>query len=76
VDEIRTGEPFVGLSGKELTRMLHDAGIIRAACRITNVTMERPDGNDISTSSDKNPSNDCGKISCRSVVYSCHYLRA
>jgi DNA polymerase len=48
VDEVRTGEPFVGLSGKELTRMLHDAGIIRSACRITNVTMERPDGNDIS----------------------------
>jgi len=48
-DEVRLGEPFVGLSGKELTRMLHDAGIIRAACRITNVTMERPPSNDIST---------------------------
>jgi|PlaIllAssembly_1097288.scaffolds.fasta_scaffold00247_5 DNA polymerase len=48
-DEVRTGEPFVGLSGKELTRMLHDAGILRSDCRITNVTMERPEGNDIST---------------------------
>jgi uracil-DNA glycosylase len=47
-DEIRLGEPFIGLSGKELTRMLHDAGIIRASCRITNVTMERPPSNDIS----------------------------
>lgn len=46
-DEIRTGEPFVGLSGKELTRMLHDAGIMRQSCRITNVTMQRPEGNDI-----------------------------
>ena len=48
-DEIRLGEPFVGVSGQELTRMLHDAGIMRTDCRITNVTMERPAGNDIST---------------------------
>jgi uracil-DNA glycosylase len=46
-DEIRLGEPFVGLSGKEMTRMLHDAGLVRASARITNVTMERPLGNDI-----------------------------
>lgn len=47
-DEIRKGEPFVGKSGQELTRMLHEAGLIRTACRIVNVTSYRPPGNDIS----------------------------
>lgn len=47
-DEVRLGEPFVGSSGYELTRMLHEAGIIRSECFITNVANERPSGNDIS----------------------------
>lgn len=47
-EEERDGEPFVGASGKELTRMLHDAGINRSECFITNVARERPQGNDIS----------------------------
>lgn len=46
-NEERLGVPFTGLSGQELTRMLHDAGIMRQDCRITNVTMQRPPGNDI-----------------------------
>lgn len=47
-DEEREGVPFVGASGRELTRMLGDAGIDRATCRITNVVNARPPGNDIS----------------------------
>lgn len=41
-------QPFVGLSGQELTRMLHDAGIARSECYITNCVNARPPGNDIS----------------------------
>jgi len=47
-DEIRTGVPFTGQSGQELTRMLHEAGIARSECFLTNVCRERPRGNDIS----------------------------
>lgn len=47
VDEEREGKPFVGLSGKELTRMLGDAGIAREACLIINICNERPPANDI-----------------------------
>lgn len=46
-EEERNGEPFVGASGQELTRMLHDAGITRSQCFLTNVARERPFGNDI-----------------------------
>ena len=46
-DEIREGKPFVGQSGKELTDMLHQAGILRTECRITNVTPWRPFKNNI-----------------------------
>ena len=45
-EEIR-GEPFVGASGHELTKMLHEAGIQRSECFITNVARIRPLGNDI-----------------------------
>jgi uracil-DNA glycosylase len=47
VDEVRLGEPFVGFSGQLLDRMLADAGIARAQCRVTNVCRERPPGNKI-----------------------------
>ena len=47
-EEERLGEPFVGESGKELTRMLNEAGIQRGECFITNVCRIRPPGNDIS----------------------------
>lgn len=45
--EVLRGEPFVGVSGNELTKMLHDAGITRSECFITNVVRSRPFGNDI-----------------------------
>jgi len=47
-DEVSQGAPFVGLSGKELTRMLAEAGIERSECFITNACKYRPPGNDIS----------------------------
>src|SRR5690606_27984556 len=46
-DEVRLGEPFVGASGNLLTRKMHDAGILRQLCYITNVVKERPKGNNI-----------------------------
>lgn len=47
-DEERYGRPFCGVSGNELDRMLHDAGIPRSACFTSNVVRYRPPGNDIS----------------------------
>jgi DNA polymerase len=47
-DEEREGRPFVGASGQELNRMLHEAGISRSECFCTNVARERPLNNDIS----------------------------
>jgi uracil-DNA glycosylase len=47
VDEVRLGQPFVGMSGQLLDRMLADAGIARGQCRVTNVCRERPPGNKI-----------------------------
>src|SRR5690348_3649387 len=47
-EETRLGRPFVGASGQELDRMLHEAGIIRSECFVTNVAREQPPGNDIS----------------------------
>lgn len=41
-DEVRLGQPFVGASGQELTRMLGEAGISRSECFITNLARERP----------------------------------
>jgi len=46
-DEERVGTPFVGASGHELDRMLHEAGISRSECFVTNVARERPFNNDI-----------------------------
>lgn len=46
-NEVRFREPFVGESGKEMNRMLQEAGIMRSECFITNVCRERPPGNDI-----------------------------
>ncbi len=45
-EEIR-GEPFVGASGKLLDSMLHEAGISRSECFVTNVARERPEANNI-----------------------------
>lgn len=46
-DEVALGQPFMGASGQELTRMLSEAGIDRGQCFLTNVARERPRGNDI-----------------------------
>lgn len=48
-EEERRGEPFVGSSGLELNRMLHEAGIMRSECYVTNVVNARPKDNDIGT---------------------------
>lgn len=45
--EVKRGEPFVGASGNELTNMLHEAGILRSECYITNVVKFQPPGNKI-----------------------------
>ena len=44
-EEQRT--PFIGAAGVEMTRMLQQAGILRADCHITNVCKYRPPGNKI-----------------------------
>ena len=46
-DEVKAMQPFVGASGRELDKMLSEAGIIRADCFITNVCKRRPPANDI-----------------------------
>lgn len=47
-EEVQTGIPFSGASGQELNRMLHEAGIMRSECFVTNVCRQQPAGNDIS----------------------------
>ena len=47
--EVAEGQPFVGYSGQELSKMLQEAGIMRSACFITNVVRIRPPGNDINS---------------------------
>jgi len=47
-DEEREGTPFVGASGAELNRMLHEAGILRTEAYVTNVVKYRPPNNDLS----------------------------
>jgi uracil-DNA glycosylase len=46
-EEEAQGVPFVGASGIELNRMLHEAGMSRSEVFVTNVARERPPGNDI-----------------------------
>ena len=41
-EEERLGRPFVGTSGQELDRMLHEAGLLRSECFVTNVCRVRP----------------------------------
>ncbi len=48
-NEERERKPFVGQAGQELTRMMRDAGIVRAECLITNVFNFRPEANSIKT---------------------------
>ena len=46
-EEAALGMPFVGAAGRELTRMLTEAGIERRECYATNVFNLRPDNNDL-----------------------------
>ena len=46
-DEIAVGQPFAGASGRELTRLLLEAGINRADCFVTNICHDRPFNNEI-----------------------------
>lgn len=46
-NEEQKGLPFVGASGMELDRMLHEAGILRSECFVTNLVRVRPPGNNI-----------------------------
>lgn len=45
--ECQKNEPFIGYSGQELSRMLHEAGIMRSECFLTYVARQRPFGNDL-----------------------------
>lgn len=45
-DEERQRQPFVGQSGRELEKMLHEAGIFSSQVLFTNVVDARPPGND------------------------------
>ena len=47
--EEKACRPFVGASGQELDRMLHEAGIMRSETYCSNLVNQRPEGNDIST---------------------------
>jgi uracil-DNA glycosylase family 4 len=46
-EEERVGRPFVGRSGEELNRMLHEVGIMRSETYATNLINERPPYNDL-----------------------------
>lgn len=46
-EEARQGTPFVGHSGRLLTALLHEVGILRSDCYITNVFLNRPPDNDL-----------------------------
>lgn len=46
-EEDRAGRPFVGASGRELDKMLHEAGILRSECFVTNICRVRPPENKI-----------------------------
>lgn len=52
--EERKGMPFVGPAGKLLDECLHDVGILRSMCYITNTIKERPYRNDITPYLDLN----------------------
>jgi uracil-DNA glycosylase len=47
VEELAQQKPFVGNTGFELTRLLSESGIDRAACFLTNVIADRPRGNEM-----------------------------
>lgn len=46
-EEERRGAPFQGRSGEELNRLLHEVGIMRSECYVTNLVNERPQYGDM-----------------------------
>src|SRR3990167_3773350 len=46
-DEELAGHPFIGASGREMDKMLHEAGIMRSECFVSNVCRHRPPDNKI-----------------------------
>lgn len=46
-DEVVSGKPFVGMSGRWLDYLLNRVGILRSACFLGNVCQIRPPNNDI-----------------------------
>lgn len=52
-DDESRGELFSGVSGLELTKMLHEAGLIRTECRITSLCQTRPDPRTVSIIQEK-----------------------
>lgn len=46
-DDERAGHPFTGAAGRELDKMLHEAGILRSEVYTTNVCQQRPPSNDV-----------------------------
>ena len=46
-NEQRLGEPFVGASGEELNRMLHEVGMTRSECYVTNLVNAMPPGGNL-----------------------------
>lgn len=49
MEEERARRPFVGPSGQLLNSLLHEAGIMRSDCYVTNVVNARPLNNDMGT---------------------------
>ncbi|SRR6266487_196870 len=47
VDEVKSGQPFTGASGKFLSILLARAGTSRESCFVGNVCQTRPDSNEI-----------------------------
>jgi uracil-DNA glycosylase family 4 len=47
-EEVRQNMPFVGTAGREMDRMLQEAGIARSLCFVTNVAREVPPGGNAS----------------------------
>jgi DNA polymerase I-like protein with 3'-5' exonuclease and polymerase domains/uracil-DNA glycosylase len=48
-EDERSQTPFNGASGQELNRLLHEAGLMRSECYLTNLANTRPAGRDLSS---------------------------
>jgi uracil-DNA glycosylase len=46
INDIRAGRPFAGVSGKELSKMLHEVGFIETECYLTYVSLNRLAGDE------------------------------